>query len=133
MCIRTTKRTNRGGRCSERRPLLSSGREKTRATEACIDIHAGNIFLREIPQVRINVNTAGTLVPLAQHLNMDLIWIRGVATAPESTLARSLNARGPTLAVEMGIGMRPSSYRDQLITGILSLVFWAYGICRWSS
>ena len=31
-----------------------------------IDIHSSNIFLREIPQVRINVQTADKLVPYAK-------------------------------------------------------------------
>lgn len=92
--------------------------------DACIDIHASNIFLREIPQVRINENAAKRLVPLAKHLNMNLIWIHAAATVLESTLAYSLNALDtPTLVVEMGIGMRLTrSYGDQLITGILSLM-----------
>ena len=36
-----------------------------------IDIHSSNIFLREIPQVRVNVNTAERLVPYAKLLNTD--------------------------------------------------------------
>ncbi len=92
--------------------------------DACIDIHASNIFLRELPQVRINVNTAERLVPLAKELNMNLIWVHAAATVLESTLAHSLNALGtPTLVVEMGVGMRLTrSYGDRLLTGILSLM-----------
>lgn len=92
--------------------------------DLCIDIHASNIYLREIPQVRINENTAQRLVPLARHLNMDLIWIHSAATVLESTLAHSLNALGtPTLVVEMGIGMRVTrEYGDRLIGGIFSLL-----------
>lgn len=92
--------------------------------DLCIDIHASNIYLREIPQVRINENTAQRLVPLARHLNMDLIWIHSAATVLESTLAHSLNALDtPTLVVEMGIGMRVTrEYGDRLISGILSLM-----------
>lgn len=92
--------------------------------DVCIDIHASNIYLREMPQVRINVNTAEQLVPLAKCLNMDLIWIHAAATVLESTLAHSLNSVGtPTLVVEMGIGMRVTKeYGDQLIAGILSLM-----------
>lgn len=92
--------------------------------DVCIDIHASNIFLREIPQVRINENTAERLTPLAKRLNMDMIWIHAAATVLESTLAHSLNALDtPTLVVEMGVGMRLTrSYGDQLITGILSLM-----------
>ena len=32
--------------------------------DVCVDIHASNIYLQEIPQVRINVNTAQRLVPM---------------------------------------------------------------------
>lgn len=98
--------------------------EDLSGADLCIDIHASNIFLRELPQVRVNVNTADTLLPLAKHLNMDLIWIHGAATVLESTLAHSLNSIGtPTLVVEMGIGMRISlDYGEQLLTGILSLL-----------
>ena len=98
--------------------------EDLAGADVCIDIHASNIFLREIPQVRVNENTAETLVPLATRLNMDLVWIHGAATVLESTLAHSLNAIGtPTLVVEMGIGMRITrAYGDQLITGILALM-----------
>lgn len=59
---------------------------------ACaVDIHASNIFLREIPQVRVNINTAEKLVPLAKELNCDFIWVHAAATVLESTLAWSLN------------------------------------------
>ena len=64
--------------------------EDISGADLCIDIHASNIFLREIPQVRINVNTAEKLVPLAKYLNMNLVWIHAAATVLESTLAHSL-------------------------------------------
>lgn len=90
----------------------------------CIDIHASNIFLTEIPQVRINVNTADTLVPYAKNLNIDLVWVHSNATVLESTLAYSLNSINvPTLVVEMGVGMRiTKSYCNQLIDGIFNLM-----------
>ena len=98
--------------------------EDLAGADVCIDIHASNIFLREIPQVRINVNTAETLVPLAKRLNLDFVWIHESATVLESTLAHSLNAAGtPTLVVEMGIGIRITRpFGEQLLTGILSLM-----------
>lgn len=98
--------------------------EDMTGADVCIDIHASNIFLREVPQVRINENTAERLVPLAKRLNMGLIWIHAAATVLESTLAHSLNALDtPTLVVEMGVGMRLTrAYGEQLITGILSLM-----------
>lgn len=98
--------------------------EDIKDSDVCIDIHASNIFLMEIPQVRISENTAETLVPLAKHLNVDLIWVHASATVLESTLAHSLNMAGvPTLVVEMGVGMRTTrKYCEQLTNGILNLM-----------
>lgn len=98
--------------------------EDLAGADACVDIHASNIYLRELPQVRINEDVAPALLPLARHLNMNLIWVHASATVLESTLAHSLNALGtPTLVVEMGIGMRLTRhYGDQLLTGLLSLM-----------
>ena len=86
-----------------------------------VDIHASNIYLREIPQVRISREFSDTLVPLANGLNLDLIWLHGAATVLETTIAHSLNATGiPCLVVEMGVGMRVTpEYCAQLVNGIL--------------
>ena len=91
---------------------------------AVIDIHASNIFLEEIPQVRINELSQETLVPLAKLLNVDYIWVHSSATVLESTLAYSLNTTGtPTLVVEMGVGMRiTKKFGDQLTDGIFALM-----------
>ena len=91
---------------------------------AVIDIHASNIFLEEIPQVRINELSRDVLVPLAKLLNTDYIWVHSSATVLESTLAYSLNIIGtPTLVVEMGVGMRiTKKYGDQLTDGIFALM-----------
>jgi len=88
-----------------------------------IDIHASNIYLREIPQVRINTDFADSLVPLAQCLNLDLVWLHGAMTVLEATIAHSLNSIGTRcLVVEMGVGMRITpSYCRQLMSGILTL------------
>lgn len=89
-----------------------------------IDIHSSNIFLREVPQVRINIQTANTLIPYARMLNMDFIWIHEASTVLKSTLAHSLNTAGtPCLVVEMGVGMRINhSLGNQLVSGILHLL-----------
>lgn len=89
-----------------------------------IDIHSSNIFLREIPQVRVNVNTAERLVPYAKLLNTDFIWVHEAATVLEATLAHSLNTAGTsTLVVEMGVGMRINhGYGNRLVTGIFNLM-----------
>lgn len=85
-----------------------------------VDIHASNIYLTEVPQIRINVLTQETLIRYASHMNVDLIWIHDNATVLESTLAYTLNSRRvPTLVVEMGVGMRINrDIGDQLVDGI---------------
>ena len=81
--------------------------EDIKGADLCVDIHSSNIFLREIPQIRINEETADRLVPLALKMNVDYIWIHAAATVLESTLAHSLKKAGvPTLVAEMGVGMR---------------------------
>lgn len=93
-------------------------------SDMCIDIHASNIYLTEIPQVRINELHKEVLVPYARHLNVDFIWIHGANTVLEATLAHSLNSRGtPALVVEMGVGMRiTKAYCHQLVDGIFHLM-----------
>lgn len=92
--------------------------------DLCIDIHASNIYLKELPQARVNVNTAEKLLPMAKELNLDFIWIHAASTVLESTLACSLNNVGtPTIVVEMGVGMRiTEEYGRQLIDGLLNLL-----------
>lgn len=94
-----------------------------RGADVCIDIHASNIFLREMPQVRINELSAEQLLPLAPLLNVDFVWVHASATVLESTLAYSLNSVGtPTLVVEAGVGMRiTEEYGRRLTDGILRL------------
>jgi predicted deacylase len=92
--------------------------------DMCIDIHSSNIFLREVPQVRVSEQNEELLMPYAMKLNVDLVWIHSSATVLESTLAHTLNMRGvKTLVVEMGVGMRiTESYCSQLLDGILNLL-----------
>ncbi len=98
--------------------------EDIMGADICIDIHASNIFLREIPQIRMSVPTSETLLPYAKMLNVDFIWVHASATVLESTLAHSLNSTGTkTLVVEMGVGMRITrEYCRQLMDGILNLL-----------
>ncbi len=98
--------------------------EDLKGANMVIDIHASNIFLREVPQVRISVEMAEKLVPFAQMLNIDFIWVHDATTVLQSTLSHSLNIQQtPTLVVEMGIGMRITrEYGDRLIEGILNMM-----------
>lgn len=95
-----------------------------RGADMVIDIHASNIFLREMPQARINVKMSRKLIPYAKMLNIDFIWIHDAATVLESTLAHSLNViKTPTIVVEMGIGMRITrDYGNRLVDGIFNMM-----------
>lgn len=98
--------------------------EDIAGSDVCIDIHASNIYLKELSQVRISEMTAKELVPLARRLNIDYIWVHQAATVLESTLAHSLNSIGTkTLVVEMGVGMRiTKDIGNQLVDGIFVLM-----------
>ncbi len=98
--------------------------EDLKGADMVIDIHSSNVFLREMPQVRINVDSAAVLVPQAQLLGVDFIWVHEAATVLEATLAHSLNSTGtPCVVVEMGVGMRINhSLGDNLVNGILNML-----------
>jgi len=89
-----------------------------------IDIHSSNIFLREIPQVRMDEENADKLIHLARELNVDFLWVYPAITVLNSTLAHSLNSLNTkTLVVEMGVGMRiTQQYGEQLLEGILNVL-----------
>ncbi|MFT4105360.1 MAG: M14 family metallopeptidase [Lacrimispora sp.] len=93
-------------------------------SDLCLDIHASNIYLTELPQIRINELHKDKLVPLAMEANVDFVWVHGANTVLESTLAHSMNSLGvPTLVAEMGVGMRLTpSYASQLTEGIFHLM-----------
>ncbi len=92
--------------------------------DLCIDIHSSDIFLREIPQVRINPEYASKLLPLAKQLNADFIWVGNSSAVRPSSLSHTLNSRGtPCLVVEMGAGMRiTKEYGEQLLDGIFAVM-----------
>ncbi|MDK2867536.1 MAG: uncharacterized protein PWP38_1851 [Clostridiales bacterium] len=95
-----------------------------KGSDLCIDVHSSNIFITEMPQIRINEKHKQTLLPLAAMANVDFVWIHGANTVLESTLAYSMNALGvPTLVVEMGVGMRLTpNYGLQLTDGLFNLM-----------
>lgn len=99
--------------------------EDVKGADLVIDIHSSNLYLRETPQVRININDKDKLVPFAQKLNVEFIWIHDAATVLEATLAHSLNSTGtPCLVEEMGVGMRINHEMcSQLVSGIFNLMY----------
>ncbi len=104
--------------------ITDSVTESLVGADLVIDIHASNIYLREIPQIRMDRNTAERLLPLARLMNVDFIWIHEAITVLKSTLAHTLNARNtPTLVVEMGVGMRITPvFCQDLVRGIFRVM-----------
>lgn len=98
--------------------------EDVEGSDIAIDIHSSNIFLMEIPQIRINKEFSASTLPLAKQLNCDFIWIHDAVTVLESTFSHTMNSRGTkTLVVEMGVGMRLTRvYGKQLLQGLLNLM-----------
>lgn len=98
--------------------------EDLAGADLIVDIHASNIYLTEIPQIRINELHKDILVPLARHMNVDFVWVHASNTVLESTLAYSLNSTGtPALVVEAGVGMRITKrYCVQLADGLMNIM-----------
>lgn len=104
--------------------IIAQIMEDVAGSGCVLDIHASNIYLTEIPQIRINELHQDTLVPMAEKANVDFIWVHGASTVLESTFAYSLNHIGtPVLVVEMGVGMRiTQEYGNQMVDGIFNLM-----------
>ena len=98
--------------------------EDLKGADLVIDIHSSNLYLRETPQVRINVLHEKELVPIAKLLNIDFIWVHDAATVLEATLAHSLNSTGtPCIVIEMGVGQRINNEMcNKLVDGIFYLM-----------
>ena len=98
--------------------------EDLQGADMVLDIHSSNLYLRETPQVRINVLNEKELVPVAKYLGIDFIWIHDAATVLEATLAHSLNSTGtPCLVVELGVGQRINHKMClKLVDGIFNLM-----------
>ncbi len=92
--------------------------------DLCVDIHSSNIFIREIPQVRISPENSDYLMRYAKLLNTDLVWVHESGAVGGGSLAKTLVERGvPTLVVEMGVGQRIDiAYCEQLLHGIFNLM-----------
>lgn len=98
--------------------------EDIRGADFCIDVHSSNVFLKELPQVRVNEDVSEDTLELCKCLNMDLIWIHPSTTVDEGSLAYTLNHIGvPTIVTESGTAFRIKyNYCEQVIAGIFCLM-----------
>jgi predicted deacylase len=98
--------------------------EDVRGAQVAFDLHASNIYLQELPQIRVNEQSAQRLLPLARQANVDYVWVHESAVVLNGTFAYSMNSLGvPTLVVKAGVGMRITpEVGEQLAIGILSVL-----------
>lgn len=96
-----------------------------RGAQVAFDLHASNIYLRELPQVRINDSQASQrLLSLARLANMDYLWVHANNAVAKGTFAHTMNDAGvPTLVIEAGVGMRiTQEVGEQIAVGMLSVL-----------
>lgn len=95
-----------------------------KSSDLVVDIHASNLHLKELPQIRIIDEFSDDLLPLALQTRTDIIWIHPMAGVFESTLGYNLNKSDvPTLVVETGICLRiEPDFVDRLFHGMMHLL-----------
>ena len=93
-------------------------------SDMVLDIHSSDMFVRELPQVRISREFSDKLLPFARQMNVDMIWINDTDVVHKATLAHTLNTLGiPTMVVEMGLGNQINQqYGNQIVDGIFKLM-----------
>jgi len=95
-----------------------------KGADVCIDLHSSNLYIHEIPQVRMNDDCVDSLMPIAKQLNTDMIWIHPSTSVLNGSLAFSLNQVGvKSMVIESGTAYRiHREYCDQLIDGLFALM-----------
>ena len=98
--------------------------EDLKGANVCIDIHSSSIFLKEVPQVRINDDVANSLMPYAKQMNMDFVWIHPSTTVKEGSIVNALNAMGTkAMVIEGDAALRiDQKYCNQVVDGVFSLM-----------
>ena len=93
-------------------------------SDMCVDVHSSNIFIKEVPQVRLNHESYDKLLPYARLMNADIIWTLSASAYLESSLANCLNMFGVmSIVVEMGAGSRITrEYAEQTLEGIFRVM-----------
>lgn len=93
-------------------------------SDIVLDLHSSDMFVRELPQVRISREFSRRLLPFARQMNVDMVWINETDVVHKATLAHTLNTLGvPAMVVEMGLGHQINQqYGNQIVDGIFKLM-----------
>ncbi len=92
--------------------------------DVCIDVHASNLYIHEVPQVRMNDEHIDELLPIAKCLNTDMIWIHPSNSVLNGSLAYSLNAVGVrSVVIESGVAYRINQeFCNKIVDGLFVLM-----------
>lgn len=92
--------------------------------DVCIDLHASNVYIHEVPQVRLNDDCVDKVLPIAKHLNVDMIWIHPSTSVQNGSLAYSMNQAGvASMVIESGAAYRiEKKYCNQIVDGLFALM-----------
>ncbi|MCM1272447.1 MAG: M14 family metallopeptidase [Clostridium sp.] len=92
--------------------------------DVCVDLHASNLYIQEMPQVRINNDRVNELLPQAKKLGLDMVWIHPSTSVLNGSLAYSLNGVGVnTMVIESGAAYRINQdYCNRIVDGLFVLM-----------
>lgn len=95
-----------------------------RGADVCIDVHASNLYIHEVPQVRMNDDKVEELLPIARCLNVDMIWIHPSNSVLQGSLAYALNEIGvKSVVIESGMAYRINQeYCNEIVDGLFALM-----------
>ena len=99
--------------------------EDLKGSDFCIDIHSSDIFIRELPQIRVPENAGKKVRELAQKSGIPVLWMNSNSSSVwEGSLAYSLRRKGiPNLVIESGIALKIDyEYCKKVIDGIFQMM-----------
>lgn len=98
--------------------------EDIKGADFCLDVHGSNLYLHEIPQIRLNEDVVASVMPYAKYLNADMIWVHPSTQVRDGSLAYELNAVGVKCCVtESSFAYKiDQKYCNQLVDGIFALM-----------
>ena len=90
----------------------------------CLDVHGSDKYLCEIPQIRMNDDVEGIIMPYAEHLNTDMIWVHPSTQVKKGSIVYELNKIGVKACVtESSYAFKINQrYCNQIVDGIFSLM-----------
>jgi len=98
--------------------------EDMKGAEFCLDIHSSNMYLHEIPQIRMNDDCVDSVMPYAKLLNTDMIWVHPSNQVKNGSLAYELNRIGVKCCVTESCYAYKinQDYCNQIVDGIFALM-----------